>query len=54
MTLAGDLGHVVKEQQIPREMLYVADEAFFTGTAAEITPIKSIDGYPSVSAPVAP
>jgi branched-chain amino acid aminotransferase len=33
----------VKEQEIPREMLYVADEVFFTGTAAEITPIRSID-----------
>jgi len=33
----------VKEVTIPREMLYVADEVFFTGTAAEITPIRSID-----------
>jgi branched-chain amino acid aminotransferase len=31
------------EQGIPREMLYIADEAFFTGTAAEITPIRSVD-----------
>jgi len=44
MRLARDLGHEAKEQQIPREMLYAADEVFFTGTAAEITPIKSIDG----------
>ncbi|MBI4469508.1 MAG: branched-chain amino acid transaminase [Acidobacteria bacterium] len=34
--------HVV-EEQIPREMLYIADEAFFSGTAAEITPIRSVD-----------
>ena len=41
--LAGDLGIPVVERQIPREMLYIADEAFFTGTAAEITPIRSVD-----------
>jgi branched-chain amino acid aminotransferase len=43
MTLATDLGYTVKEQNIPREMLYAADEVFFTGTAAEITPIKTVD-----------
>jgi branched-chain amino acid aminotransferase len=43
MTLAGDLGYTVKEEFIPREMLYVADELFFTGTAAEVTPIRSVD-----------
>jgi branched-chain amino acid aminotransferase len=43
MTLAQDLGYTVKEQNIPREMLYAADEIFFTGTAAEITPIKMVD-----------
>jgi branched-chain amino acid aminotransferase len=32
------------EQSIPREFLYLADELFFTGTAAEITPIRSVDG----------
>lgn len=37
------LGLEVKKQDIPREMLYIADEVFFTGTAAEITPIRSID-----------
>ena len=42
-TLAGDLGLQVREQDIPREALYVADELFFTGTAAEITPIRSVD-----------
>lgn len=46
MTLARDLGYTVTEHQIPREMLYFADEIFFTGTAAEITPIKSVDGKP--------
>ena len=44
MTLAEEKGYPVIEQQIPREMLYIADELFFTGTAAEITPIKSVDG----------
>ncbi len=43
MTLARDLGYEVREQQIPREMLYIADELFFTGTAAELTPIRSVD-----------
>lgn len=41
--LAGDLGYPVKEMTIPREMLYIADEVFFTGSAAEVSPIKSID-----------
>jgi branched-chain amino acid aminotransferase len=44
--LARDLGYEVKEGPIPREMLYIADEVFFTGTAAEITPIASIDKMP--------
>lgn len=44
MTLAQEKGYPIIEQQIPREMLYIADEVFFTGTAAEITPVKSIDG----------
>jgi branched-chain amino acid aminotransferase len=43
ITLARDLGYEVREELIPREALYVADEVFFTGTAAEITPIRSID-----------
>ncbi len=43
ITLAGELGVPVIEQVIAREMLYIADEVFFTGTAAEITPIRSID-----------
>ncbi len=43
MTLAGEIGVPVEESTIPREMLYIADEVFFTGSAAEITPIRSID-----------
>jgi len=43
MTLAQGLGFQVKEQNLPREMLYIADEAFFVGTAAEVTPIRSVD-----------
>jgi branched-chain amino acid aminotransferase len=43
LTLARDHGLEVSEQDLPREMLYVADEVFFTGTAAEITPIRSVD-----------
>jgi branched-chain amino acid aminotransferase len=41
--LAKDMDIEVREEQIPREMLYIADEAFLTGTAAEVTPIRSID-----------
>lgn len=43
VTIAKDLGLPVVETVIPREMLYIADEVFFTGTAAEVTPIRSID-----------
>ncbi|MGH9359072.1 MAG: branched-chain amino acid transaminase [Terriglobia bacterium] len=43
ITLAEDLDIPVIEQTIPREALYIADEVFFTGTAAEITPLRSID-----------
>jgi branched-chain amino acid aminotransferase len=43
ITLAQELGYTVIEQVIAREMLYIADEVFFTGTAAEITPIRSVD-----------
>ncbi len=42
--MASDLGYPVREQPMPREMLYLADEIFFTGTAAEITPVRSVDG----------
>ncbi|MGH2928941.1 MAG: branched-chain amino acid transaminase, partial [Solirubrobacteraceae bacterium] len=43
MQLAADLGLTVRESSIPRELLYLADELFFTGTAAEVTPIRSVD-----------
>lgn len=43
VTLAKDLGFTVVEMTIPREMLFTVDELFFTGTAAEITPIRSVD-----------
>jgi len=43
ITIATELGYNVVEQLIPREMLYIADELFFTGSAAEITPIRSVD-----------
>ena len=43
MQLAGRMGLTVREQSIPREMLYLVDEMFFTGTAAEITPVRSVD-----------
>jgi branched-chain amino acid aminotransferase len=43
LTLAAELGIPIVEQTIPREMLYIADEVFFSGTAAEVTPIRSVD-----------
>jgi branched-chain amino acid aminotransferase len=43
ITLAKDLGFRVREEMLPRELLYIADEAFFAGTAVEITPIRSVD-----------
>ena len=42
MTLAGELGYEVREENMAREMLYLSDEVFMTGTAAEITPIRSV------------
>ncbi len=44
--IAEEFGIKYIETSIPREMLYIADEAFFSGTAAEITPIRSVDGIP--------
>lgn len=41
--IANDLGYEVQEQPVPRESLYTADEIFFTGTAAEVTPVRSVD-----------
>ncbi len=46
LTLAADLGIPVREEPIPREVLYIADEVFFTGTAAEISPIATVDRQP--------
>ena len=43
LALARDLGFKVREEMLPRELLYIADEAFFAGTAVEITPIRSVD-----------
>ncbi|MGW8370258.1 MAG: aminotransferase class IV, partial [Gammaproteobacteria bacterium] len=43
MRLADKLGLTVIEQNIPREMLYIADEVFLTGSAAEVTPVRSVD-----------
>jgi len=46
ITLARDLGVEVREEVMPREMLYLCDEMFFTGTAAEVSPIRSVDRIP--------
>jgi len=46
MTVARDLGIPLEERDLLREELFLADEAFFTGTAAEITPIREVDGRP--------
>jgi branched-chain amino acid aminotransferase len=43
ITLAREMGFEVREQTLPRELLYIADEVFFCGTAAEVTPIRSVD-----------
>jgi len=43
ITLARDMGYKVREEMLPRELLYICDEAFFAGTAVEITPIRSVD-----------
>jgi len=45
ITLARERGFTVEETRLPREALYLADELFFTGTAAEITPIRSVDHH---------
>ncbi len=46
LTLCRELGIPVEEQDVPREMLYIADEVFFVGTAAEVTPLRTIDRIP--------
>ncbi|MCC6241639.1 MAG: branched-chain amino acid transaminase [Gemmatimonadaceae bacterium] len=54
ISLAQREGLTVREQSIPREMLYTADEVFFTGTAAELTPVRSIDRIKIGSGTVGP
>src|SRR5690606_9326603 len=44
ITLANDLGYEVVSRRLTRDDVYIADEAFFTGTAAEVTPIREVDG----------
>src|SRR6056297_2451016 len=44
MSLARDMGYEIREKRITRDEVYIADEAFFTGTAAEVTPIREVDG----------
>jgi branched-chain amino acid aminotransferase len=44
MTLCAEEGLKVVEKRITRDEVYIADEAFFTGTAAEVTPIREVDG----------
>ena len=46
LTLAAELGFTIREETVPRETLYIADEVFFTGTAAEVSPVRSIDKIP--------
>jgi branched-chain amino acid aminotransferase len=46
MTIAASLGHTVEERDFTRSDMVVADEAFFTGTAAEVVPIREIDDHP--------
>lgn len=46
IVLARELGYEVRKQMIPREGLYIADEVFLTGTAAEVTPVRSVDRIP--------
>lgn len=44
--MAHDLGYEVRQEPVPREALYTSDEMFFTGTAAEVTPVRSVDRIP--------
>lgn len=44
MTLLREMGYEIREENIPRESLYLADEIFMCGTAAEVTPVRSVDG----------
>lgn len=44
ITLLAEMGYTVREENIPREALYLADEILMCGTAAEVTPVRSVDG----------
>ena len=46
ITMLKELGYEVREENIPRESMYVADEILMCGTAAEVTPVRSVDGIP--------
>ncbi len=46
MSLASDLGYELRERRITRDEVYICDEAFFSGTAAEVTPIRELDNRP--------
>ena len=54
ITIAKDLGYRVKEEPMPREMLYAADELFYSGTAVEVSPITSVDRIPVGDGEVGP
>jgi branched-chain amino acid aminotransferase len=54
ITLARDMGFTVREQSLTRSELYIADEAFLTGTAAEIVPVASVDDRPTAAAGCGP
>ena len=54
VTLARDLGIAVREERVPRELLYMVDEAFLSGTASEITPVRSVDRVPIGDGAVGP
>ena len=52
--MAEDLGYEVRSEPVPREALYTSDEMFFTGTAAEVTPVRSVDRIPVGSGATGP
>jgi branched-chain amino acid aminotransferase len=52
--MAEDLGYEVRSEPVPREALYTCDEMFFTGTAAEVTPVRSVDRIPVGSGATGP
>ena len=54
IALAEEMGYTVAARRITRDDLYIADEAFFTGTAAEVTPIREVDGRMIGSGPIGP